>query len=117
MRKIPMIVLSAAALAGPAQSADFGVYATAGTIGVGGGVAAVFNSHLGARLGYTTLEYDVEDIQESDLTLDGEAKLGGGHGLLDWHPFGGGFRVSIGAMESAELTARAPSPTLTRSTE
>jgi hypothetical protein len=107
MRKISLTLLSAAALAGPAHGADFGMYATAGSVGVGGGLAAMFNSHLGARIGYTTFEYDVEDIEESDLTLDGEAKLGGAQALLDWHPFGGGFRLSVGAMESAELTARA----------
>jgi hypothetical protein len=107
MRKISLVLLSATALAGPAYSADFGVYATAGTVGLGGGLAATFNSYLGARVGYTTFKYDVEDIEESDLTLDGEAKLGGAQALLDWHPFGGGFRISVGAMESAEFTARA----------
>lgn len=107
MRRLLLIALAAAALAGPAQAADFGLYAAAGTVGVGGGFAAMFNSHLGARLGYTTFEYEVNDIQESDLTLDGEAKLGGAQALLDWHPFGGGFRISLGAMESAQLTARA----------
>lgn len=107
MRKTSLILLSAAALAGPARGADFGMYATAGSVGVGGGAAAMFNSHLGARIGYTTFEYEVDGLEESDLTLDGEVKLGGAHALLDWHPFGGGFRLSVGAMESAELTARA----------
>jgi hypothetical protein len=90
-----------------AQAADVGIYGTAGTIGLGGGIAANFNDHLGARLGYTTYEYDVDDVEKSDLTFNGTADLGGAHALLDWYPFGGGFRISAGMMENAEVRARA----------
>lgn len=107
MRKISLPGLAAMVLAAPASAADFGMYGTAGSTGVGGGFAVMFNSHVGARVGYTTFDYEVEDLEESDLTLDGEAELGGVQALLDWHPFGGGFRFSIGAMESAKLSARA----------
>ena len=107
MRKISLIALAAIPLAGSVHAADFGVYVTAGTVGFGGGVAAVFNPHLGARVGYTTYEYTVEDLEESDLTLDGEAKLGGAQALLDWYPFGGGFRLSFGGVQNPKLSARA----------
>ena len=83
------------------------MYASAGTIGLGGGIAANFGSHFGARIGYTTYEYTVNDLEESDLTLDGKAEIGGVHALLDWYPFGGGFRFSAGAIENASLSARA----------
>lgn len=107
MRKISLLGVAAIVLAAPASAADFGVYGTAGSAGLGGGFAVMLNSHLGARVGYTTFEYEVNDLEESDLTLDGEAEIGGVQALLDWHPFGGGFRLSIGAMESAKFSARA----------
>lgn len=108
MRKmVGMLILASAAGAAPAQAADFGLYGTAGTLGFGGGIAAAFGSHVGMRIGYTTYEYDISDIEESDLRLDGTAEIGGAHALLDWHPFGGGFRLSVGAVENAELSVRA----------
>ena len=93
--------------AGVAQAADFGLYGTAGTIGFGGGVAATFNDHFAARLGYTTYEYSVEDLEESDLVLDGKAEIGGAQAFLDWHPYGGAFRVSLGAVENAFVSMHA----------
>jgi hypothetical protein len=100
-------LVAALALTGSAQAGDFGVYATAGTIGIGGGVAATFGSHFGARIGYAKYEHDVNDIEESELKFDGTVEIGGGHALLDWHPFGGSFRLSAGAVQSATLTAHA----------
>jgi hypothetical protein len=99
--------IAAFVVTGAAQAADFGIYGTAGTVGFGGGVAATFNDHFGARVGYTSYEHTVDDIEEGDLVLDGKAEIGGLQALLDWYPFGGGFRLSAGAMENASLTAQA----------
>jgi hypothetical protein len=108
MRKlIGLAVLGLSLMAASAHAADFGVYGTAGTVGLGGGVAGQFNSRLGARLGYTSFEYKVKDVESSDLTFDGTAELGGLQALVDWYPFGGSFRISAGAMENAEFTATA----------
>lgn len=106
MRKLIGLVLGLSLMAS-AQAADFGVYGTAGTIGVGGGLAGSFNSHFGARLGYTGYDYKVNDVESSDLSFDGTAELGGLQALIDWYPFGGGFRVSAGVMENAKLTVTA----------
>lgn len=100
-------LLAAVSMSGAAQAADFGIYGTAGTVGFGGGLAATFNDHFGARIGYTSYEHTVDDIEEGDLVLDGKAEIGGLQALLDWYPFGGGFRLSAGAMENASLTAHA----------
>jgi hypothetical protein len=105
--KLTLAALAAVAAGAQAQAADFGVYGTAGTVGFGGGIAATFNDHFGARLGYTAYDYSVDDIEESDLTLDGKLKLGGVQALLDWYPFAGGFRVTAGAVEGGSLSARA----------
>lgn len=107
MRKTISILVLGTALVGPAGAADFGMYGTAGTLGLGGGVAATFGPHFGARLGYTTYTHDVEDIEETDLTLDGTVELGGAQALLDWYPFGGGFRFTLGAVQSPDISARA----------
>lgn len=108
MRKVMgLAVLAGMMAASTANSADFGIYGTAGTIGLGGGIAANFGSHLRARVGYTSFTYDVEDLEESDLSFDGEAKLGGLQALLDWYPFGGGFRLTAGAVDSADVSVHA----------
>jgi hypothetical protein len=107
MRSRIAALLAAISVTGFAQAADFGLYGTAGTVGFGGGLAATFNDHFGARIGYTSYEHTVDDIEEGDLVLDGKAKIGGLQALLDWYPFGGGFRLSAGAMENASLTASA----------
>lgn len=114
MRQLIGLVLGLA-LGASANAADFGVYGTAGTVGLGGGVAGSFNSHLGARLGYTSFDYKVRDLERSDLSFDGTADLGGLQALLDWYPLGGGFRISAGAMENAKFsgTARPLSNTYT----
>jgi hypothetical protein len=108
MHKSMTALLVAGVLAsGAASSADFGLYGTAGTVGFGGGVATNFNQHLGARVGYTTYTYDVEDLEESDLTFNGEADVGGAQAILDWYPMGGSFRLSLGAVEAADVDVKA----------
>lgn len=104
---IGLAALTCCVMLGNAYATEFGAFATAGTVGFGGGVATSFNKHIGARVSYTTYEYSVNDIEESELTLDGKAKIGGAHAFLDWHPFGGAFRLSAGAIENASLSARA----------
>lgn len=106
-KTISLVAVVCSAIASHAHAADMGLYGTAGTVGFGGGVAASFNKHLGARIGYTTYEYSVNDLEESELHLDGKAEIGGAQAFLDWHPFGGAFRLSAGAIENASLSARA----------
>ncbi len=107
MRKLIALAVLGLAVATSANAADFGVYGTAGTVGLGGGIAGSFNSYFGARLGYTAFDYDVDDVESSDLSFDGTAELGGVQALLDWYPFAGGLRVSAGVMENARFEATA----------
>ncbi len=108
MRKLLTLTLMVGALAtSGARSADFGLYGTAGTVGLGGGVAANFGQYIGARVGYTSYTYEANDLEQSDLSFSGEVELGGTQALLDLHPFGGGFRLSLGMMENAQITGRA----------
>lgn len=100
MRKILPILVSLAVLPASGNAADFGVFAGAGTFGFGGGVAININEHLGARVGYETFTYKVRDQEQSDLTLDGTAKIGGIKALLDWYPMGGSFHLTAGAISN-----------------
>jgi hypothetical protein len=105
-KRMSVLLLAGLALNGQAQAADLGAYGTAGTVGVGGGLAATFGSHFGARIGYTGYQHEDDEVEGSDLTLDGTAEIGGAHALLNWHPFGGSFRMSAGAIENVSLSAR-----------
>lgn len=90
--------LVTAAASGSVSAADLGVYGEAGTFGAGAGLALQLGDHFSARAGYSTFSYDVNDYQAEDLSLDAKAKVGAGKLLLDWYPFGGGFRLGAGAM-------------------
>jgi hypothetical protein len=69
----------------------------AGTLGIGADVTIGMTETLNVRLGYSAFSYDRE-IEDTDLTYDGELKLSNAQALLDWHAFGGGFRFTIGAV-------------------
>ena len=81
-----------------ANAADFGIYGEAGTLGLGGGVAWQFDDHLSARVGYSRFSSDIDEYEAEDLELDGEATIGAGKVLVDWHPARGTFRITAGAM-------------------
>ena len=108
MRRFSSSLLVAGLLmAGSASSADFGIYGTAGTLSLGGGIATDFNAYVGARLGYTAYTYDIDDREESDLVFNGDADLGGAQALLDWYPMGGSFRLTVGAVDTLDVQVNA----------
>lgn len=106
-KTIALVLL--ATTAGAVSAADFGLYGEAGTFGGGAGVAVQLNHRFSLRAGYSAFTYDVKDYQAEDLTLDGKAKVRAGKLILDWYPFGGGFRLGGGVMlndSSATAVAR-----------
>lgn len=76
---------------------NVGVALKVGTLGFGADLAVGINDHVGLRVGgnFGTLEQKV-DLDEA--TVNGEAQFQTIPLLLDLFPFGGGFRVSFGAM-------------------
>lgn len=78
------------AMAGP------GVYIEAGTLGVGAGLGFRLTDNLAVRLGYSGLNYSPSDINTNDVTYDAKVDYSNGKALLDWYPFHGGFRLSVG---------------------
>lgn len=82
--------------------------AAAGTLGWGAQVGAAFSPHLAARVGIFTGEVS-RDFEASGVEYDGELELGHLAGLLDIHPGGSGFRLSVGAIfNDTELSGEAP---------
>jgi hypothetical protein len=82
---------------GAAASADVGVSLRAGTLGAGADFNIGLAEKLNLRLGYSLYDYDAT-VEDTDVVYDGELKLRNASVLLDWHVFGGGFRISLGAV-------------------
>ena len=98
MKKLLFPLAAAAALTATAgiAHADVALYAKGGTLGLGAGVGFTLTDTLNARVGYNAYTFD-KDIDETDVSYDGEIKFKSGELLLDWHPFNGSFRVTAGA--------------------
>jgi len=82
---------------GAIANADVGVSLRAGTLGAGADLNVGLSEKLNLRLGYSMYDYDAK-IEDTDVVYDGELKLRNASLLLDWHVFGGGFRLSLGAV-------------------
>jgi hypothetical protein len=96
--KILSVVLAMSSLGWSlAANADVGVSLRAGTLGLGADFNVGLTERLNLRLGYSLYDYD-ETLEDTDVTYEGELKLRNASALLDWHAFGGGFRVSFGGV-------------------
>ena len=80
----------------PAAWADVAVLLKAGTLGAGLDVSVGMSESLGLRLQANALSYE-DDFTESDVDYSADLELKSAGLLLDWHPFSGVFRVSLGA--------------------
>ncbi|MET0659844.1 MAG: hypothetical protein ABW110_16980, partial [Steroidobacteraceae bacterium] len=98
-RLLPLAAVCSLAICGTA-SADMAVGVRGGTLGAGLDLNIGLTETLNARVGYSGFNYDKE-IEETDVTYDGELKLRNASALLDWHPFNGGFRLSAGIVANS----------------
>lgn len=90
-------LIVAGSLAANAASANVGVGVRAGTFGFGAEFDIGLLEKLNLRLGYNTFSYD-ETVDDTDVRYDGTLKINSPSAIFDWHPFGGGFRLSFGAV-------------------
>lgn len=100
MRKllITNVVLGCAAFGTvTAAQADVALAARAGTLGIGAELAIGMTEKLNLRVGYSAFDYST-DIEDTDVTYDGDLELRNPSALLDWYSFGGGFHVTVGAV-------------------
>ena len=79
------------------RAADFALGAKAGTLGFGAELTAGVHERLDFRLGIQGFDYS-ETREASDIEYDGKAEARFANAFLDLHPFGGGFRLTGGAL-------------------
>ena len=79
-----------------AALADTAIALRGGTLGIGLDLDFGLTESLTLRVGYSGFNYD-DTVDDSDVRYDGELQLRNASALLDWHAFGGGFRLSFGA--------------------
>jgi hypothetical protein len=91
---LALLFVSPALQASEDSSYGLGVAAKVGTLGVGAELGYRINDYFALRVGYNTGHYDYEDETNpgNDFRLDLESVPA----ILDWHVFGGSFRVSAG---------------------
>lgn len=94
---LPALGLLALAAAWAAPACAVEVYAPLGVPGAGLGVAVPMGSAWGLRADWMTLGQRSKSTVESGISYDGRYKLQRGAALVDLFPFGGSFRLSLGA--------------------
>jgi hypothetical protein len=80
-----------------AQAADVGVDFHAGTLGAGLGLAFGLSDRWNGRVGFNRFTVE-EDFTEDGIDYSTDLELATTYALADFHPFGGGFRISGGFM-------------------
>lgn len=94
-----MTVLAAAAVATPAAAQDDGQIAvgiTGGTLGIGPEVSYRPSESFGVRASATFFNLNRE-VESDGIVYDGSLDLQSFGAMVDFYPFGGGFRLSGGA--------------------
>ncbi len=94
---------------------DIGLAAKGGTLGVGLESTIAINPNFNARFGFNWLSYDDDDTY-SGINYDYDLDLLNVPLLVDWHPQGGGFRVTAGIIvnnNELEIVGKATSGTFT----
>jgi len=97
MRKLaPGLAAVALFISGAASATDFSLGGRIGLPGIGIEAATRFSDHLGLRASLTGLQYSF-DFTYDDVDYDVESSVTVGSLLLDVHPMGGKFRITLGA--------------------
>lgn len=80
---------------GLAAAGNLGIAGKISTLGYGLEADYVISDKFSVRGQFNTFSYDF-DLDEDDIEYDSSLDLSSYGVLLDWHPFGGGFRISAG---------------------
>lgn len=82
-----------------AALAEIGIEAKASTLGLGAEIHFGFTSYLNLRVGLNNYSYTY-DTTEDDINYNFDLKLRSTSVLLDFHPFGGTFRLTGGMLKN-----------------
>lgn len=77
---------------------EVAVTAKGGTLGLGAELTVGISPQWNVRLGGNAFNYTDKSREVSGIVYDAKARLRTASGLLDFHPGGGGFRLSAGAI-------------------
>jgi len=108
MKKLLATLLVWLLFATSAPAVDVGIGARAGINGVGVDLTVGLSKNVNLRFAATALDIEGEDEtievgdsgNEGDLDAEVDFDYGVTALLLDWHVFGGGFRISAGALKN-----------------
>jgi hypothetical protein len=92
------------------QAGGLAVSGRASTLGFGAELTAGLTDKVNVRVGGNLFDYSRSFTQDDDDRFDLDFRLRSVSGILDWHPSGGGFRLSggvIGNGNQAALVAQA----------
>src|SRR5687768_3231180 len=96
------------------QAGGLAVSGRASTLGLGAELTAGLTSKVNVRVGGNLFDYGRSFTQDDNDRFDLDFELRSVSGILDWHPSGGGFRLSggvIGNGNQARLVAQAAGAT------
>lgn len=110
MKQIGIAAVSVALSAG-AYAQDFSVDVGAGTIGIGGDISWRFHEQFSVSAGYWGYSTG-DDFDAQDLSFDADFDLSNVPVFLNWHPFGGNFRVTAGAIFQNNEVSGVANPTV-----
>ncbi|HVK99351.1 MAG TPA: hypothetical protein VM553_06030 [Dongiaceae bacterium] len=94
-RLLPTLALTLLAGTGAAHAGNLGVAGKISSLGYGLEADYILSDKFSVRGQFNTLDYD-DTFKEDGINYDGTLDLSSFGVLLDWHPFGGGFRVTAG---------------------
>lgn len=94
---LSLAILSAglSLLPGVAGAGNLGIAGKVSSLGYGLEADYILSDAFSVRGQFNTFRYD-DTFDEDGIDYEGELKLSSVGVLLDWHPFGGGFRISGG---------------------
>ncbi len=112
-RKAMVVLLALGGIplaAGAAEGGQWHVGVSGGTLGISPEVGYRFGSHTGLRLNGGFLDFDRSE-EIDDIDYDGTLKLNSVGLMADFYPFGGSFRLSVGARSNGNKVNLVATPT------
>lgn len=103
MRSLSIAALAAFSVSSMAYSeastaATFGITPQVGLAGAGATVQWGFSEYLALSAGYTGFDRSISDVKTDDATYDADISLKNPQLFVNWAPFGGHFRLSLGVV-------------------
>lgn len=109
-RLVPMLALLGLAVSGGASADGFALGVKAGTLGIGPELSYAVSDRFNVRLGLNNLSYGFSTTT-SGVRYEAELDLDNTTLLLDWHPFQGLFRMTVGYIRNGNVLRLTATPT------